>query len=195
MLLRMVALTMFAFACGKPAPSSTTGSGSGSAAEAGSATAGSQAARPDTTATVNTPASDDADPCSANKLGLTGAKKLGHKLLRAGCRPKPSAAPQLITTEAQFANLVECADKATGDAHNWTAGMLVVATRSPSPAEVGVIAYDDGKAITFVSMQRTNCPNDPRPMPGPNETHVFVAEPNGTRTFADRACTVQRACP
>lgn len=192
-MIRLLAPVLFVLACGKSAPSSSGSSGSAAgSAEAGSAT-GSQAARPDSVG--NTPSPEDTDPCSPKQLGLAGARKLGHKLLRSGCRPKDSAAPQLITTEAQFATQIECADKTTGDAHNWTAGMLVVQTRSPSPAEVGMIGYDDGKAITFVSMQRPPCPNDPQPMPGPNETHVFVAEPPGARTFADRACTVKRDCP
>ncbi len=192
MMIRLLVPVMFVYACSKPAPSTGGSAGSAETGSASDSAGSAGSARPNA---AEAAVVLDTDPCSADQLGLTGAKKLSRKLLRSGCRPKESAPPQLLTSEEQFTKQVDCTDKATGASHNWSAGMLVVATRSPSPAEAGVLAYDDGKVITFVSMQRTPCPDDPRPMPGPNETHVFIAEPNGARTFADRACTVQRACP
>lgn len=195
MIVRLLVTMTFVVACSKPSPSSGGGNeGSSKSSEPGTAEPAGKSGGFQPARGADNP--DDNDPCSAAKLGLSGAKKLGRKMLRRGCWPKPITAPLLITKQSEFSENVDCGSGgSTDDAHNWSNGMLVVTSHAPSPAGVGLIAYDDGKAITFVSMQRTPCPNDPQPMPGANETHVFIAEPNGQRTFADRACTVQQACP
>jgi hypothetical protein len=165
-------------ACSKPA---TTTSTSGSGSSGGSATA---ATTPVADAPTATPA---VDPCSAQGIGLGSARELIAWTPPAGCSVAGDTANKVVYPARPACTATPPA-VASGP-------ILVATTRSFSPAQVGLRAFDDGKTITFVSVQRSNCPNDPRPMPGPNQTFVFTVPTEGARKFDDRSCTMPRACP
>ena len=58
---------------------------------------------------------------------------------------------------------------------------------------MALLAFDDGKTVTLVSRQRKPCPNDPRPMPTPAITSVFLAA-SGARVFAEASCSFEAKC-
>jgi hypothetical protein len=71
---------------------------------------------------------------------------------------------------------------------------LVVAHRMLSPAQTDTDVLDDGKTITFVAHQRTTCPNEPHPMPVPDD-QMFLIPARATRAYGEKYCTVETKCP
>ncbi|MCE9575801.1 MAG: hypothetical protein K8W52_21810 [Deltaproteobacteria bacterium] len=134
-----------------------------------------------------------ADPCGALALGLTGATLAPAYTFPAGCAPTAAfASGPVIASDADFAAQLACpAGTATGV--DFTREVLRAARRTLSPAGAGTRVMDDGKTLTYVSMQRPNCPGDPMPMP--MEVPMLVRTTPGDRAIAERVCTVARSCP
>lgn len=133
------------------------------------------------------------DPCSAQGLGLPKAKPLAAWTPPAGCTASGANTPALLATEADAKAAVTCKDPKTKLGVDFAKSALVVTSRQWSPATVGLLAFDDGKTVTLVSRQRKPCPDDPRPMPTPAITSVFLAA-KGARTFAEASCSFEPKC-
>jgi len=151
----------------------------------GSSAGGSSGASGDDKSTGATP-----DPCGAAALGLGTAKPLAA-WTPAGCTAK-GGGPAVIASDADAAAQLDCTSPLGID---FAKQALVVVTRSWSPAQTGELAFDDGSKVTLVSRQRSPCPDEPRPMPTPPITSLFLTDANGARTFAQGSCTVATTCP
>lgn len=137
-----------------------------------------------------------ADPKAGSCEAVT--KPLGKSLpawkVPEGCTLKTGGrAPQLIASEADARQRLECKDPKAKLGVDFGKQQLVVVTRSFSPAQVGLEALDDGKKVTMVSRQRLPCPRDPRPMPGPDSAFAYTLT-SGARTFAEASCNVETKC-
>jgi len=160
-------------ACSSKKPSSTGGSGSSGSSEVVAK-----------------------DPCSAQELGLTGATELKRWEPSNGCDIERPPVPKVLNDLKEVGAALDCSKMGGGGPPLEFDGPVVVTSRSFSPAQTDLKAFDDGTTITFVSVQRSPCPNDPRPMPGPVQGFAFgPLASGGSRTFADRACTVPARCP
>lgn len=140
-----------------------------------------------------------ADPkpgsCEATAKQHVKSTKVAAYKPPADCTPKGGdRAPHLITSEDDARPNLACKDPKAKLGVDFKKHHLIVTSRSPSPAEVGMDIYDDGKVVTFVSRQRSPCKTDPRPMPGPNTTYLMKIT-SGARTFAEGSCNVERKCP
>jgi hypothetical protein len=134
------------------------------------------------------------DGCTASALRLGTAKQLDSLKLPAGCETQGSAAGTgMLETEAALRERLACKDPKAKLGVDFKKTAVVATAVSYSPAQIGLLVYDDGKTVTFVSMQRRPCKNEPRPMPGPSRTFLFPAT-KGARTFAHAACTVDTKC-
>jgi len=133
------------------------------------------------------------DPCGLEALGLTGATLAPTYQLPDGCAPNTAfASSPVIASEADFAAKVAC-PAGTSAGVDFTREVLRGARRTLSPGGVGTRVVDDGKTLTYVSMQRPNCPGDPMPMP--MQIPMLVRTTPGDRAIAERVCTVLRSCP
>jgi hypothetical protein len=131
------------------------------------------------------------DPCSAAALGLGGAVQLTAWKMPDGCALKDVGASIILRSEADATAHVVCTGAPLGNDFAKTA--LVVNQTTLSPAATGVLAFDDGKLLTWVTRFRTPCPDDPQPMPVPVSL-VFPVEANAGREFDDKSCTAPPAC-
>src|SRR5690606_6529134 len=104
-----------------------------------------------------------ADPCSAAALGLGQASPLNSWQPPAGCTPR-DAGTGTVRGEAELAERLEC-PAGTAAGVDFSRHALLSVSHTLSPAEVGLIAFDDGATITLVTRQRSPCPDDPRPTP------------------------------
>lgn len=132
------------------------------------------------------PPSTTSDPCDPTALNLPSAKPLPALALAGECA---FTGTQLLKSEAEARERFACA---VGKV-DWSKQSVVVTRRMLSPAMVGFDALDDGAKITFVSRQRSPCPDDPRPMPI-EQTHAYVVPAGADRTFAETSCTVPTKC-
>ncbi|MEZ4404801.1 MAG: hypothetical protein R3B06_32735 [Kofleriaceae bacterium] len=136
-----------------------------------------------------------ADPCSALALGLaTTAKPLAAWPAPAGCTWQPVDGVRQLTTPADLQAALSCPSPEPPLGLDLAASSLVVTTEAWSPAQIGLRAFDDGRQVTLVRLQRAPCAADPRPMPTPPITSAFTTTTTAPRTFASRACTVPTTC-
>lgn len=133
------------------------------------------------------------DTCSIEALGLGSAKPMTAWQAPAGCTVRPATEPLMVRTEIHGKAQFECPE-GTVLGIDWKHETVVVSTKSWSPAQVGVAAFDDGAKITLVDRQRSPCPGDPQPMPSAPVTSLFLGKA-GKRTFAHAVCTVPTSCP
>jgi hypothetical protein len=169
-----VGVVLLLVACSSKKPSSTGGAGSSGSSVGSAAT----------------------DPCSASALGLGSATELTTWSPSNGCDLPRPAVPTLLSDLKAIAEAIDCNATGGGGPPLVFDGPVVVTMQSFSPAQTAFKAFDDGTTITFVNVQRSPCPNDPRPMPGPSSPFGFgPLATGGSRTFADRACTVPARCP
>ncbi len=134
-----------------------------------------------------------ADPCGAAALGLAGATPLAVWTPPPGCAPTDGfGRPPEITSEAAFGAQLAC-PAGTASGVDFAVEALRATRQMLSPAGIGTRVFDDGKTLTYVAMQRPNCPDDPRPMP--MEAPLVVRLAPGPRAIAERVCTVARTCP
>lgn len=129
------------------------------------------------------------DPCGAAALGLANAAALALWHPPPGCTPH-TAGTKLVRSEAELKPLLECTGTSAGI--DFSRHALLSIEHTLSPAGAGLLAFDDGKAITLVTRQRSPCPDDPRPMPMNTDVH-FLA-PAGERTIATKVCTLAPNC-
>ncbi len=110
-----------------------------------------------------------------------------------GCTPKVrGSAPVVVRSEADLSAYYTCpAGVPLGV--DFKAHALVLSARMLPPAGVGTSIVDDGATVTFISRQRKNCANDPRPMPM-TVVHAFLLPAGAARTFGDATCTVESTC-
>jgi hypothetical protein len=110
-----------------------------------------------------------------------------------GCE-RANDAGQTVTvrSEEQLRAIYVCPAGAVSGI-DFAANHLVLADRMLSPAQIGSDIYDDGTTITFVSRQRTSCPDDPQPIPTPY-TVAFLLPAGAERAYAEASCTVRQAC-
>lgn len=138
------------------------------------------------------PKTADVDPCTAEALSLGAATLLQEWKPPAGCTENAAQGTSVHRTDAELTAQLEC-DAATRHGVDLTKHSVIRVTDSMSPATVGWLAYDDGKAITLVTKFRSPCPNDPRPMPM-SATRWYLA-PTTERKLAEASCTIHPACP
>ena len=139
-------------------------------------------------ATTTPPAND---PCGAAALGLGSATKLEPYQLPAGCELVDVGEAIILRSAADAEAHVRCGDAPF--AHDFSKQALVVKQDTLSPASTGIVAFDDGTRLTWVTMQRSPCPDDPRPMPVPIRL-VFAIEQDAAREFDAKTCTYHPAC-
>lgn len=142
--------------------------------------------------TVEPPAADTADPCSATALGLGAAAPLSPWKPPTGCTSR-SSGTGLVRSDAELAARIACAAGSSAGV-DFTKTALLATTYTLSPAGVGLSAFDDGKVVTLVSRQRNSCPGEPMPMPM-SMTAWFSLPAGGERSFANSVCTVPTKCP
>lgn len=134
----------------------------------------------------------EVDACSPSKLGLGDAKPVARWSPPPGCTLRGGGGgTTFVHTAEQLGASVECTGAAPGV--DLTSNVLVVAWRSISPAQVGTDVLDDGKTITFVSRQRSPCPNDPLPMPM-TAPLSFLLPAGATRDVKEASCSLPPSC-
>jgi hypothetical protein len=131
------------------------------------------------------------DPCSPAALNLPKAKPLVAWQPPAGCEVHDASIPKIVRTPADAKTRFECKETLFG--FDFSTQGLLVAQRTLSPGTTGIDVLDDGKTVTFVSKQRTPCPDDPKPSPAP--VSLVFAVGAGDRAFAEASCTVETKCP
>jgi hypothetical protein len=131
------------------------------------------------------------DPCSAAALGLGSAKLLTAWKMPDGCSLVDVTESIILRDDKDAAAHVACTGAPLG--HDFTKAALVVKQDTLSPAATGIIAYDTGTVLTWVTTFRTPCPDDPHPMPVPI-TLVYPVEAGAGRGFDDKSCTRPPTC-
>lgn len=102
------------------------------------------------------------------------------------------AAPRVLHTEEELAAAITCQGSVPPSIDMAVSDVYVVAY-TMSPASTGVLTFDDGATLTFVSRFRQPCPDDPMPMPM-NATFAFTMPKNASRTYAEANCTLPLDC-
>ncbi len=137
---------------------------------------------------------DDDSACAPDRVGLAAARPVPMWRPPEGCTRANHAGQTFpVRSEEELRAQYTCPD-GVPVAIDFSRDQLVLADGMLSPAQVGTDLYDDGTTITFVSRQRTNCPDDPRPMPTPF-TVAFLLPAGAERVYAAASCTVRRGCP
>jgi hypothetical protein len=126
--------------------------------------------------------------CDLASIGLGRATSLSYRAPE-GCRWK-GAERVPIRSEEAFHTAFGCAAASGID---FAKNELRVETRTLSPATVGIDVVDDGAKITFVSRQRSPCPNEPPPMPI-GVPVAYVAPAKSARPTSDAVCNVTLPC-
>lgn len=101
-------------------------------------------------------------------------------------------APRVLRTADELAASIVC-QGALPPAINVATQDVYVVTYTMSPASTGLVTFDDGATLTFVSRFRQPCPDDPMPMPM-NSTFAFTLPKGATRAYAEASCTLPLAC-
>lgn len=136
------------------------------------------------------------DPCSPQELGLAGATELERWEPSNSCSIERPPIPKVLNDLDEVGAALDCSRIGGGGPKLEFDGPVVVTSASFSPAQTDFRAFDDGTTVTFVSVLRTPCPGDPRPMPSPIQAFGFgPLASGGSRAFADRACTMPAQCP
>lgn len=144
--------------------------------------------------TRQTPPPREADTtCTAP--GLERAHRLDIVAMPPGCtftNGGSTRAPRVLRTADELTASIACQgapppsiDMATHDVY--------VVTYTMSPAGTGLVTFDDGATLTFVSRFRQPCPDDPMPMPM-NATFAFTMPKDATRVYAEANCTMPLDC-
>lgn len=131
--------------------------------------------------------------CEPQTLGLGDAKPVAPWKAPAGCTPRVSGeGPVVVRSDTDMSAYYTC-PPGTPMGVDFKTHALVLSSRMLSPAGVGTTIVDDGAKVTFISRQRKNCPNDPRPMPM-SVVHAFLLPAGAARTFGDATCTIESTC-
>jgi hypothetical protein len=162
--MRALACGVLLVACSKSGSGTGTGAGTGAAAS---------------------------DPCGAAALGLGKATLMTPWKMPDGCELVGVGESIILRDDNDAAAHTRCTGAPLG--HDFTKAALVVKQDTLSPASTGIIAYDNGTTITWVTTFRTPCPDDPQPMPVPI-TLVYPVEAKAGRAFDDKNCTRPTPC-
>jgi hypothetical protein len=133
------------------------------------------------------------DPCGAAALKLAGAKLLVEYKKPEFCEAQITSGRAVMKSQVDFDRYFRCA-KDHQIAIDWKKQALVFDAWMMSPAAAGLDAYDDGKVITFVTRDRSPCPNDPHAMPITLQKYFVLAAGGAGRTYADASCTMPAHC-
>lgn len=134
-----------------------------------------------------------AKACEPQALGLGDAKPVALWKAPEGCTPRlGGSGPVVVHNEAELGAYYTCPAGAPMGV-DFKTHALVLSSRMLSPAGVGTTIVDDGAKVTFISRQRKNCPNDPRPMPM-SVVHAFLLPAGAARSFGDATCTIESTC-
>ncbi len=132
------------------------------------------------------------DPCSADALKLK-AKPLAAWKLPERCTAKGNQRG-VLKTKAELDAGFQC-EKGVSLGVDPAKFAVVQVPWTMSPAAAGLIAFDDGKAITLVTKFRQPCPNDPHAMPIGLVNWYLLPAGGGDRSFAEATCTMPKSCP
>ncbi len=130
------------------------------------------------------------DPCGAAALGLGAATALPAWTPHDGCTASGHG-NELVRDAAGLSERLQCPAGAES-AFDFSRGQLLSVAYTLSPAGAGVQVYDDGKALTVVTRQRTPCPGGPMPMP--MSVTAWFRVPAGERTIGAAICTIESTC-
>jgi hypothetical protein len=129
------------------------------------------------------PAEDD---CTAGAIGLGSAIDVTFAV-PLGCHPDREMV--IHTADELHATCL-----GSGAPIDFAKEELHVAIRTLSPAQVGYLAFDDGKTLTIVTQGMAPCPGAPPPYPTPLP-FAYRLPVGTTRATAEATCAVPNSCP
>jgi hypothetical protein len=86
---------------------------------------------------------------------------------------------------------VECDANTERPTIDFAKHQLMLAEFSMSPAYGGSEVVDDGSKVTFVTRDRSPCPDDPMPM---SSTLAYLLPQGAERSYQQLACTLSARC-
>jgi hypothetical protein len=128
--------------------------------------------------------------------GLEAAHSVETVRIPSGCRVTSGGtitAPSVIRSAEELTGALECDANTERPTIDFATHQLMLAEFSMSPAYGGSEVFDDGSKVTFVTRDRSPCPDDPMPMPM-SSTLAYLLPQGAERSYQQLACTLPARC-